>query len=122
MTQALPIERATNHPKHLKDSFLKVNRMRLARNQEYLSPEQQHFLELLPLLFHVNHPELPGFVSEHTAAGISHYSPSYGALQALKSLFPQIKLERRARHQMDIYSLFCMGSSGTIAYTRKPQG
>ncbi len=104
---------------HLKDSFLKVNRMRLGRTAEFLSTEQGHFLELLPLLFHINHPELPGFISDHTVTGICAYSPGYSAFQAAKALFPQVKLERRACHQMDIYSLFCMGSSGTIAYTSK---
>ncbi|MFT5132156.1 MAG: adenylate cyclase class 1 [Gammaproteobacteria bacterium] len=119
MTKTLPIEHSPNHLNRVKENFLKVNRMRLARTQEYLNTEQGHFLELIPLLFHVNHPELPGFVSEETAAGISQYSPAYAALKAMKTLFPQVKLERRAHHQMDIYSLFCMGSSGTIAYTRK---
>jgi adenylate cyclase, class 1 len=119
MTETQAIDHTPINPKQLKDSFMKVNRMRMARTQEYLSTEQCHFLELLPLLFHINHPDLPGYVTEHTAAGISHYSPGYSALKAAKTLFPHIKLERRARHQMDIYSLFCMGSSGTIAYTRK---
>lgn len=109
----------TSNVNQLKDAFLKVNRMRLSRTEEYLTGEQAHFIEMLPLLFHINHPELPGYVSEGTAAGISQYSPGHSALQAIKNFFPKISLERRARHQMDIYSLFCMGSSGTIAYTRK---
>jgi adenylate cyclase class 1 len=104
---------------HLKDSFLKVNRQRLARTHDYLNTEQSHFLELLPLLFHINYPHLPGYVSDQVVTGVSQYSPGFGALQAVKSLFPNTHLERRASHQMDIYSLFCMGSSGSIAYTRK---
>ncbi len=103
----------------VRDAFLKVNRMRLARTVEFLSSEQAHLIEMLPLLFHINHPDLPGYVSDTTARGITQYSPGYAALKAVKTLFPKVKLERRAQHQMDIYSLFCMGSSGTIAYTSK---
>ena len=115
MASNLALAQSTIHPK---ESFLKVNRMRMARTLEYLNTEQCHLLELLPVLFHINHPDLPGYVSEKTVTGISNYSPDFAALRAVKTLFPEVKLERRASHQMDIQSLFCMGSSGTIAYTR----
>ena len=111
MAKTLAISNSANH---LKDSFLKVNRMRLVRTQDFLSAEQSHFLELLPLLFHINHPDLPGHISEQTAAGISQYSPGFTKLKAAKTLSSRVKLERRARHQMNIYSLFCMGSIGEL--------
>ncbi|NKB38667.1 MAG: hypothetical protein GKR93_16155 [Gammaproteobacteria bacterium] len=116
MASILPLG---NNSNHLKERFMKVNRMRLARTHEFLTTEQGHLLELLPLLFHINHPDLPGFAGDSTPIGISAYSPSFSALKACKVLFPAVKLERRASHQMDIQSLFCMGSSGTIAYTSK---
>ena len=108
-----------NNTHHLRERFLKVNRLRLARTQEFLNTEQAHFLELIPLLFHINHPDLPGFTSELCPKGVSGYSPGFSALKACKVLFPAVKLERRASHQFDLFSLFCMGSSGTIAYTSK---
>ncbi len=47
----------------LRARFLKVNSGRLARAMQALSTRQQLVLKLLPLLFHVNHPLLPGYVS-----------------------------------------------------------
>lgn len=88
MTEARAIDHSVHHPRQLKDSFLKVNRMRLARTHEYLGTDQSHFLELIPLLFHINHPDLPGFAGENAAAGVSQYSPGYGVTKALKTLFP----------------------------------
>ena len=45
--------------------FLALNDKRLALALAELRPQQQDFPRLLPLLFHVNHPLLPGYVSEH---------------------------------------------------------
>ena len=44
----------------LRARFLKVNAGRLQRAMLALSSRQQLVLRLLPLLFHVNHPLLPG--------------------------------------------------------------
>ena len=55
----------------LRGRFLKVNSGRLARTVQALSTRQQLVLKLLPLLFHVNHPLLPGYVSSRTPAGLS---------------------------------------------------
>lgn len=46
----------------LRARFLKVNAGRLERALLGLSSRQQIVLRLLPLLFHVNHPLLPGYV------------------------------------------------------------
>ena len=73
MASNLALAQSTIHPE---DSFLKVNRMRMARTLEYLNTEQCHLIELLPLLFHINHSELPGYVSKSTVTGISQYSPT----------------------------------------------
>ncbi|MFQ5659512.1 MAG: class I adenylate cyclase [Gammaproteobacteria bacterium] len=110
---------ASSHLRNVRDKFLKINRGRIRRTQECLSYNQRDFLEILPLLFHINHPDLPGYITQSTPAGLSHYSPSHGALMAVAKLFPGFDMKRRARHQMDIHALFCMGSSGTIAYTTK---
>ena len=59
----------------LRGRFLKVNSGRLARTLQALSTRQQLVLKLLPLLFHVNHPLLPGYVSSRTPAGLSGFEP-----------------------------------------------
>lgn len=110
---------APNHVRNIQDKFLNINRERILRTQEGLPANQRDFLDLLPLLFHTNQPELPGYVTQKTPAGISQYSPSKTAIKAVSRHFPSLKLDRRMRHQMDIHALFCMGSSGTIAYSSK---
>lgn len=47
----------------LRARFLKVNAERFERALQSMSTRQQLVLQLLPLLFHVNHPSLPGYVS-----------------------------------------------------------
>ena len=47
----------------LRGRFLSLNQTRLQRASSALSTRQQLVLRLLPLLFHVNHPLLPGYVS-----------------------------------------------------------
>ena len=50
----------------VKDRFLRINRERLNRVRDALNPAQRDFIDLLPLLFHTNHPLLPGYTSATT--------------------------------------------------------
>lgn len=59
----------------LRARFLHLNQGRLERAREGLSTRQQQVLTALPLLFHVNHPVLPGYVSGTTPAGVSGFEP-----------------------------------------------
>lgn len=59
----------------LRARFMQLNQGRRQRAMEGLSTRQQQVLTLLPLLFHVNHPLLPGYVSGSTPAGVSNFEP-----------------------------------------------
>ncbi|MGD8570381.1 MAG: hypothetical protein PVJ39_19995, partial [Gammaproteobacteria bacterium] len=72
--------------KQIKDRFTEINQQRLERTQNALKWKQRNFLSLLPLFFHVNHKQLPGYVSGDTPAGIALYSPDKQSLEAAKSL------------------------------------
>lgn len=102
-----------------KQRFLLLNRERLRRAQESMRERQQDFLDLLPLLFHVNHPILPGFVSSESPVGVSDYRPTKRALYAAKKIAMSFDYKRKALPRYDIDSLFLMGSSGTVAYSQK---
>lgn len=102
-----------------KQRFLLLNRERLRRAQESMRERQQDFLDLLPLLFHVNHPILPGFVSSEGPVGVSDYRPTNRALHAAKKIAMSFDYKRKALPRYDIDSLFLMGSGGTIAYSQK---
>lgn len=101
--------------KLIKQRFLQVNEARLARTKSALDTRQQIFLELLPLLFHVNHPMLPGYVSHQTPAGLSEYTPSKTDLERAQRLARSFNYHREPNLRRRIHSIFLMGSCGTIA-------
>ena len=98
--------------------FLVLNRDRLRRVQASLTPRQRDFLEVLALLFHINHPLLPGYVSKDTPAGINNYAPTESVLRAAKRMVRSFDYDRRSAARFPIRALYMMGSPGTIAYTR----
>lgn len=101
--------------KLIKQRFLQVNEARLTRTKSALDPRQQVFLELLPLLFHVNHPMLPGYVSHQTPCGVSEYTPGKIDLERAQRLARSFVYHREPNLRRRIHSLFLMGSCGTVA-------
>lgn len=98
--------------------FMAINHDRLRRVRASLLDRQKVFLDLLPLLFHINHPMLPGFLSTRTPAGISDYSPARRSIAAAAELSQSFAYRRRAKRRFDIHALYIMGSGGTIAYSK----
>ena len=105
--------------KQVKDRFLEINHQRLERTQNSLKWKQRNFLNLLPLFFHINHKQLPGYVSGDTPSGISLYSPDKASLDAAKSLAKDFEYKETPIVRRDIHSLFIMGSVGTVAQSEK---
>lgn len=103
----------------IKQRFFMLNRERLLRVQEALRWKQRDFLELLPLLFHLNHPMLPGYISKEAPSGIADYMPNQKSLEAAKRLSKTFEFKKRALRTHDIHAIFLMGSSGTVAYSEK---
>ncbi len=101
----------------IKKRFFAVNRERLRRTQLGLRQRQRDFIELLPLLFHINDPLLPGYVSADTACGVSDYRPSKATIKSAEKLDKKFKISKRALRSYEIYALYLTGSSGTIAYS-----
>lgn len=102
--------------KQLRQRFLALNEVRHRRMLERLSDRQQDLVALLPLLFHVNHPMLPGYVSGATPAGLCRYEPSRDQLRRARALARSFHYQRDLSATVgDIDALFVMGSIGTIA-------
>lgn len=100
----------------LRARFLHLNQSRLARAMQALSTRQQMVLTLLPLLFHVNHPLLPGYVSGLTPAGLSGFEPDDELLAEAQRLTRSFAYKpQRSTHTQPIHGLFLMGSLGTVA-------
>jgi adenylate cyclase class 1 len=98
----------------IRQRFQRLHRERLQRIREELRPSQQEFLDLLPLLLHINHPMLPGFVNSKTPIGIPDFSPNRRALDAAKKLSRSFAYKKRAQRQYHIHGVYMMGSTGTI--------
>ncbi len=98
----------------IRQRFQRLHRERLWRIREELRPSQQEFLDLLPLLFHINHPMLPGYVNSETPTGIPDFSPHRHALDAAKKLSRSFAYKKRAQRQYHILGVYLMGSTGTI--------
>lgn len=97
--------------------FLGIHRERLHRITEELRPSQRVFIELLPLLFHINHPILPGFTGTTTPVGIPDYAPTQPVLRAARKLSKSFAYKKRARRRYRIHGIYLMGSIGSIAHT-----
>ena len=95
-----------------------LNRDRLLRVQASLTPRQRDFLDILALLFHINHPLLPGYVSKEAPAGINDYSPTETTMRAARRMWRAFDYDRRSAARLAVRGLYMMGSPGTIAYTR----
>ena len=100
----------------LRARFMLLNEGRMGRAIEGLSTRQQLVLKLMPLLFHVNHPLLPGYVSGTTPAGVSRYEPEDDELAEIQRLTRSFSYKSRpANLPRPIQGLFLMGSLGTLA-------
>ena len=98
--------------------FKNLNQMRQQRVQDFLQSRQQVFLRLLPLLFHQNHPLLPGFISSETPAGIQDYKPNKQAIKEAKQFSKGFIHKRRAMLSYPIQGIFLMGSVSSIAFSK----
>ncbi len=103
--------------KEIKQRFFALNKSRLQRAIADMRQRQQDFLEMLPMLYHINHPMLPGYVSKNTPAGIPDYSPTATALQLAKKMAKSFAYKKRAYRRFHIQAIYMMGSTGTIAYS-----
>ena len=100
----------------LRARFVRINHGRQQRALQSLSLRQQRVLKLLPLLLHVNHPLLPGYISGHTPAGLSGFQPSPEQLAEAQQLTRSFSYKpSRGPEPASIHGLFLMGSLGSIA-------
>ncbi|MFN3581666.1 MAG: class I adenylate cyclase [Pseudomonas sp.] len=100
----------------LRKRFMAINQRRLQRVLQALPARQFNVLQLIPLLFDVNHPLLPGYVSRNTPYGLPGYIPDSQILLGAQALTRSFSYRRHpAGFVPDIQALYLMGSGGTIA-------
>lgn len=105
--------------KEIKQRFVTLNEQRLRRAKDDMRLRQLEFVELLPLLFHINHPLLPGYINKNTVAGLPDYAPNATALSLAHRLAKSFSYKKRAYRRFHIQAIYLMGSTGTIAYSNE---
>lgn len=103
--------------RQVRDRFLFVNQQRLDKTNAALSVRQADMLRVLPLLYQVNHPLLPGFVDRQVPAGVANFEPDKTDLAIARSFSQTFRYRKDKRRKISIHSLFMMGSSGTLAHS-----
>ncbi len=98
--------------------FSIANQKRIERAKQNLEYNQQLVIDLLPLLFHVNHPMLPGYISQETPCGLSNFKPSKSDLNSIKRVSKSFRYRSLDQRNSRIFSIFIMGSMGTLGQTR----
>lgn len=120
-TRRTPVINIVNEPDYrsIKQRFFNLNQQRMRRAYADLRQSEKEFLDALPVLLHVNHPILPGYIDKEAPAGLPEYTPSSQGLSALRKHFKSFSYKKRAYRRFDISALFMMGSTGTIAYSQE---
>ncbi len=98
----------------LRKRFQTLSRARLERLRSITRDRERDLVDVLPLLFHVNHALLPGWINAETPCSIVDYTPTQTALQAAHKLARSFTHEKRAAMRHDILGLYLMGSAGTL--------
>ena len=104
----------------LRSRFLWLRDRRLERIKNSLQHDQRAFLEVLPLIFHVNHPLLPGFIDSSAPAGIAGYRPTRDEVLLARAHARSFTVHRdtTVKHP-EIDALYLMGSSGSLGQDNK---
>lgn len=96
--------------------FLALNRTRIARLSELAPAAQQPFIDLLPLIFHLNSTVLPGFINANVPAGISDYRPEDMHVDAAQKFNNSFSFKRKALRHYPIIGVYLINDNGTIEF------
>ncbi|MGJ8686154.1 MAG: hypothetical protein ACSHWQ_01655, partial [Spongiibacteraceae bacterium] len=97
--------------------FFAINKERLQQTHSALPSRQAIILDVLPLLFHFNHPSLPGYSGQKCPRGIGNFHPAPKLIDRLQRHIAGSfhSPENEATTEPQIHSIFLMGSCGSIA-------
>lgn len=96
--------------RHKADQF---NRLRIQSAQILMNQTEVNVFQAFPLLFHFNHPELPGYIDAHVPVGIEQYEIT-DHHQTLLRNFLNIDLPINNSPHKDILGLYTMGSTSSV--------
>lgn len=101
----------------VKHRFMLLNKARLKKAYSALNEKQGDLLTLLPLLFHANHPLLPGYVNRETPVGVWDYEPDATTLSLARTMTRSFSYRKSTRKHFAVHAIYFMGSTGTVAHS-----
>lgn len=96
--------------------FQAHNRAQISHLIELAPPKHAMFYRLLPLLFHINHKLLPGYINDDCPAGIMDYQPDSEALNSAISLNRNFSHRRKALRRYALRGIYLLNPLGQIRY------
>lgn len=99
----------------IRQRFSAINEKRLARLRNALTSRQQKVLDSLPLLFHTNHPMMPGFTTRETPCRLANYKITKDILALGRTIARSFTIHHDLNQEPQIFGIYVMGSVGTIA-------
>ncbi len=114
---SLPLEIDRKQLNDLRRRFLEINEKRKALLSQNLSEREEHLIQLLPFLFHINHPTLPGYVGSDAPCGLANYQPDKETIQLAKKYAKSLDYKSRAAFKVCIEAIYLMGSAGSVAHS-----
>ncbi len=117
MAKIKPLLPAPREIEQWQHSFLKLNQARIEAARGLLTVRQQQVFDLLPILFHLNHPRLPGFGKHRAPAGVMNFNPSQQQLDSLQTVARGLQIHRHTG-AVPILGLYLIGSIGSVAQAR----
>lgn len=98
--------------------FMALNNARMESTRSLMSSRQRLVLDALPMLIHLNHQQLPGFINHDVPCGILHFQPEVQHQHALQSISRGVGVPRDFFSDKHILGLYLMGSLGSLAQSR----
>jgi len=100
--------------------FQTHNRSRIERLIELAPNKKNLFFQLLPLLFHTNEPDMPGYITG-APQGIVEYQPNKQALDAAKIQQRSFNYKQQAFLTYPLQGLYLINDYGCLYYPNKPE-
>lgn len=104
------------------DKLNALHEQRIERALSLMDMPSQRVFQLLPVLLHYHHPELPGYSASTTPQGVSQFECSPEQLRLLNGLFESqsgsvtesLTQEIDSLESREILGLYAMGSTGSV--------
>ncbi|WP_165312600.1 class I adenylate cyclase [Vibrio ziniensis] len=92
----------------------KLNRQRIERGLALMDLQSQRVFHLIPVLFHFNHPTLPGYLNSEVPFGIYGFELNDVQQQFVRDTEFSLSQPLISKEQPEILGLYTMGSTSSI--------